>query len=98
MKFSDLLNKKTINNMKSNTTEHHKKVVHQANSKRAGLADRRMQNMCTLDDAAKLCGVSTGIIHRWETTGMTPNDTVISIKKYAKLLRMNYDDLVKLLK
>ncbi|URL60905.1 helix-turn-helix transcriptional regulator [uncultured bacterium] len=98
MKFSDLLNKNTVNNMKNKSVKHAKHQAKHAQGARSKLADRRMANMWTLYEAAKECGVTQGVIHRWETTGTTPNDTMYSIKKYAKVLKMNIDDLLKILK
>ena len=98
MKFSDLLNQNTVNQMKHQSTKHAKINQSQQETKRSKLAERRINNMLTIGEASRLCGVSKGIIHRWETTGMTPNDTMITIKRYAKLLHMNLKDLLKILK
>ncbi|XIF19798.1 MAG: XRE family transcriptional regulator [Acetilactobacillus jinshanensis] len=98
MKFSDLLNKNAVNNMKNKTVKHAKHQAKHAQGTRSKLAERRMGNMWTLDGAAKECGVTQGVVHRWETTGMTPNDTMYSIKKYAKVLNMNVNDLLRVLK
>ena len=99
MKFSDLLNNQnTVSQMKHKSTKHAKVSAKHQRGARSKLANLRMQNMLTISEAAKLCGVTTGVIRRWETTGMTPNDTMITVKRYAKLLRINVHDLLKILK
>lgn len=97
MKFSDLLNQNTVKQMKNKSSHHAKVSSQQQRSHRSKLADLRMKNMLTIGEAAQLCGVSKGVIHRWETTGTTPNDTMITIKRYAKLLHINLADLLKIL-
>ncbi len=98
MKFSDLLNQNTVKQMKHRSNHHAKVNSSHQRSVRNQLAQRRIQHMLTIGEAAKLCGVSKGIIRRWETTGITPNDKMITIKRYAKLLQMNLDQLLKILK
>ena len=99
MELKDLLNRHSVQSLKKHTVNHsfqHAKrtATRHTKEKHSKLAAIRMNNMLTIKEAAQLCGVRPPVIMRWETTGTNQNDTMLSIKKYAKLLHMSLKDLL----
>lgn len=81
MQLRDLLNKNSVKDLKNRAVSHSfKRAKRTANrnikEKHSKLAKIRMDNMLTIDETAKLCGVRKSVVLRWETTGTNRNDTM----------------------
>lgn len=102
MRFGNLIDKSSLKRMKNDSKHSLSHAKHLSKNqqihKHSRLATLRMNNMMTVNEASKLAGVSPGIIHRWESTGLNANDTKYHIKKYAKLLHISYKQLIELMR
>lgn len=84
-KIGQMRNKKTkINNSTSKSSSNQSK-----------LCKRRKKLNISIPELSTLTGINQATLTRWETNGISPNDNISQINKYAKILHLNLQKLVQ---
>ncbi|XIF19990.1 MAG: XRE family transcriptional regulator [Acetilactobacillus jinshanensis] len=94
LEIADLIKKQQLKKLKSDSAKnHHAKKVN--DQKKGGtLADRRKQLHLSIPQISMMTGIDQITLKRWETNGMTPDDSISAIHKYAKVMHLDLQKLV----
>ena len=94
MEIADLIKKQQLQKIKKDSLKHHHVKKQVKKSKGSNLRDRRQHLNLSLAQISMLTGIDQITLKRWETNGMTPDDKISQIRKYAKVMHLDLQTLV----
>lgn len=94
LEIANMIKKQQLKKIKNDSVKnHHTKKIN--NQKKGGtLADRRKQLHMSIPQISMMTGIDQITLKRWETNGMTPDDSISDIHKYAKVMHLDLQKLV----
>ena len=94
LEIKDAINQAKLKKIKANSIEHYQSKNHQKQQKGSFLKQRRVHLRLSLSQLSQLTQIDQVTLQRWETHGMTPDDKISQIRKYAKIMHLNLSSLV----
>lgn len=95
MEIADLLKKQQLKKIEKESS-HNRHMKRKVDRKiESGLKKRRLSLHLTIPQISAVTGINQVTLKRWETSGMTPNDKIAQIHKYAKVMHLNLAKLVQ---
>lgn len=94
LEIEDLLKKQQLKKLKQDSDKNSKAKYASDQKEATGLAARRKQLNMSIPQISLLTGIDQITLKRWETNGMTPDDNVTLIQKYAKVMHLDFQKLI----
>lgn len=95
MEIGDLLKKQQLKQLAQKSRQQKVQQRGRIKQTRTKLKQKRLDAGLSLAQLSFETGINQVTLSRWETKGMTPDDKISQIRKYAQVLNLNLNKLVQ---
>ena len=95
MEIANLLKKQQLKKIEEESLNHRRMKRRGDQRVKSGLKKRRLNLHLSIQQISAVTGINQITLKRWETNGMTPDDKISQIRKYAKVMHLDLSRLVQ---